>query len=176
MNAHKKKQSQPILHESLILLIEGFCKNKSIASSLSTAKHKSPNLVTGKMDESVKKITKVKLKPSSSQIEEEDTKVESIDGSDKEAPKEEEGIDARDFRSNLYGYPNLRDNNEEGREEDTMEVNLEQRKSENEDTHLKSRGGDKEKQNNDLAILSEEENMGKASTPLKKIEGHDKVG
>ena len=77
------------------------------------------------MDESVKKIKKVKLKPSSSQrhIEEEDTEVESTDGSDKDAPKEEEGTDAREFSSNLDGYLDSKDKNEDGRDEDTTEVN-----------------------------------------------------
>ena len=66
LNAHEKKQSRPILHEGLILLIEGFCKNKSIASSPSTSKHKSPNPIKGKTDESGKEKIKAKLKPSNS--------------------------------------------------------------------------------------------------------------
>ena len=36
--AHRKKESRPILHKDLILLIEGFCKNKSIALTPSSNK------------------------------------------------------------------------------------------------------------------------------------------
>lgn len=33
LQAHRKKESHPILHEGLILLIEGYCKRKAIVSS-----------------------------------------------------------------------------------------------------------------------------------------------
>lgn len=178
LHAHRKKESQPILHEGQILLIEGFCKNKSIVSSPSTGKHKDSQSIKCKIDENVKGKDKEKLKPSSSQrqIIEEDIEVESTEGSDKDVPEEQEGIDVGEFSSNLEGYSKMKGKNEKGREEETTKNNSEQRKFDNEGTQTMFEGADKDKDNliDGLAIISEEENMGKASTPVKETKGQDK--
>lgn len=68
LQAHKKKESRPILHEGLILLIEGYCKNKSIASTPSKDKHKDSHYIKSKKEETAKgKEKALNLNPSASQ-------------------------------------------------------------------------------------------------------------
>ena len=62
------RRSHPILHEGLILLIEGYCKNKSIASTRSIDKNKGSHSKKSKKEDNVKgKEKALKLKPSISQ-------------------------------------------------------------------------------------------------------------
>ena len=59
--AHRKKESHPILHEGLILLIENYCKSKSLKPSPVTEKRKGsssetyPKKIKGEEGASVKK-------------------------------------------------------------------------------------------------------------------------
>ena len=113
------------MHEGLILLIEGYCKNKSIASTPSIDKHKGSHSKKSQKEGNVKGKEKAKLKPSNSQkqIVEEDSESESIESSQNDIPEEEEDMDFGDFRSNLEGYPETKGKNEKGNEEDISEGN-----------------------------------------------------
>ena len=107
------------MHEGLILLIEGYCINKSIASTPSIDKHKSSGSHSkkSKKEDNVKGKEKVlKHKPSNSQkqIVEEDSKSENTENSENDIPEEEEGTYVGDFSSNLEGYPRLKENMRKG--------------------------------------------------------------
>lgn len=176
---HKKKVSQPILHESLILLIEGYCKNKYIASNPSKDKHKDSHSIKSKKEENAKGKEKVlKLKPLASQkhIVEEDSESENMEIPKNENPDEEDGIDFRYLSSNLEGYPKCKGKNEKGNDEAISEGNSDQINSKNEGNQIVSSGGDKGKDNivENLVQKRKEDHMIKPNSPPKGTEEQNK--
>ena len=129
LEAHKKKDSRPILHEGLILLIEGYCKNKHIASTPS--KDKKKGSIKGRKDISVKgKEKALNLDTVVTQkLVDYESEIEKMDCPENTYPEDEDDTDAYDLISNLDGYPDSEGNIEKGNEDTNSEGNTEQSKA-----------------------------------------------
>lgn len=123
LEAHKKKASRPILHEGLILLIEGYCKNNLIASTPS--KNKKKDIIKDKKDNFVKREDKgLKQKPSAPQkLVDYGSKTEKMDSPGNTDSESEDGTDAENLCSNSDGYPDSEGNSGKGNEETNSESN-----------------------------------------------------
>jgi hypothetical protein len=129
LEAHKKKDSRPILHEGLILLIEGYCKNQRIASTPS--KDKKQGSIKGRKDISIKgKEKALNLETAVTQkLVDYESETEKMDCPENTNPEDEDDTDADDLISNLDGYPDSEGNIEKGNEDTNSEGNTEQSKT-----------------------------------------------
>lgn len=129
--AHKQKDSRPILHEGMILLIENYCKNKLMATPISKKKRGTTTdsqSKKGKRDarKSVKMELMAKDTPHKN---EEETSNSSDNNEDKNTETEnkngdsEEDTEMGDISSNLGGYSASKNETENNVEEESLGKN-----------------------------------------------------
>ena len=111
LHAHRKKDTHPILHKGLILLIENYSKTKAIVASPYSKRKKGSasdsQVKKSKGDEGYNAKKKLEIMDTPQKNEEEITK-----SSDKNEGKNEEfGEETKmgDISSNLEGYPGCKD-------------------------------------------------------------------
>ena len=178
LESHKKKRSRPILHEGLILLIEEYCKNNSIASVPSKKKKK--DAIKVKKDNSVSRGEKgpnlnplipQKLVDYGSESENSATHGNTVSES-------EDGTDADYLCSSSDGNSDSKGSSEKSNEKTNSESTSNQSRAENVGVQANSSRSEKgiDRTDGNSVQKRKEGHAAMTDTPVKKTENHKRKG